>query len=237
VILSQSNVDYYQLKYDSRDRNRLVFEEVKFPTESKKCIRYIKVKKSNDISRRKIMYSDGLSKNEGNGSGDSIQDGDRNFVNDNDNCNFVCSNNSINDTNSNSIRSLDSFITADILVVLKCSKNFSMLQKESEMLTFLHLKFLEENLSTNADNAGSRSGIDLNIENMIENDEIPMSLRLKDSPFIQHAFDNFNVVTFEKVCTKRTIDVHNTAAEPETDDNDSRDIKDTQYDQVGYTEM
>jgi len=70
-----------------------------------------------------------------------------------------------------------------------------MLQKESEMLTFLNQKFLEENLSTNA---GSRSDIDVTIENMIENDEILMSLWLKDSPFIQHAFDNFNVVTFGK---------------------------------------
>jgi hypothetical protein len=51
-----------------------------------------------------------------------------------------------------------------------------MLQKESEMLTFLNQKFLEENLSTNA---GSRSDIDVNIENMVENDEILMSLRLK----------------------------------------------------------
>jgi len=35
------------------------------------------------------MYNDGLSINEGNGSGDSIQAGDRNFMNDNDNCNIV----------------------------------------------------------------------------------------------------------------------------------------------------
>jgi hypothetical protein len=236
-ILSQSSADYYHLKCDNTVGNQLIFEDVKFPGESKKCIRYVKVKRSIDVISSMRLHSDGISINEGsNSDGDNnSNDGDRIVVNNIDKCNTICGNNSVNDTNSeSSIGAFDSIITTG--VVLKCSRNFSIIQKESEILTYLHQKYLEENL-TAASNAGFNSDIDASIGNVTEFNKNPMSRQLKDFPFIRHAFDHCRVVTFEKVRTKIITDARNSAAEIITDNIESRDVKGVSYNQVGYTEI
>jgi hypothetical protein len=235
-ILSQSNVDYYQLKYDNSVGNQLIFEEVKFPKESKKCIINVKVKRSIDNISSMRMHSDKVSINEGSKSDETnnCYDADKKIVNNFDKCNSIYGNNSVNDTNSeSSIAAFDSVITT--VVVLKCSRNFSILQKESEILTYLHQKYLEENLTAN--NAGFNSDIDASIGNATELNKKPMSRQLKDFPFIRHAFDHCNVVTFEKVRTKIVTDARNSTVEPIADNNETHDIKGVSYNQVRYKEI
>lgn len=236
-ILSQSNTDYYQLKYDNNVGNQLIFEEVKFPSESKKCIRYVTVKRSIDFNSSMRFHCEGVSFNEGSNSdgGNNNYDGDKSFLNNIDRCNVICGNNSVNDTNSeSSIAALDSIITAE--VVLKCSKNFSILQKESEILSYLHQKYLEGNLTV-AHNAGFDSNIDASIGNVTEFNKNPMSLHLKDFPFIRHAFDHCNVVTFEKVRSKLKTDVRHSGANSIANKNKTHDIKGVSYNKVRCTEI